>query len=74
MFIFKKISEFSSWIFNKVKLKHKAIIIVLCAVLGGHLCDTHYELSFPFFKIAFTCVAFIVVNSVKDIENGREER
>jgi hypothetical protein len=71
--LFKKISEFSSWIFRGVKLRHRAIILVLCALLGGNLCDTHYGFSFPFFKIAFTCVAFIVVGFVKEIEDGGQE-
>ena len=70
MIIFKKIGEFSSWIFKGVQLRHKAIIIVLCALFGGHLCDTHYGFSFPFFKVAFTCVAFIVVGFTKEIEDG----
>lgn len=72
MFIFKKIGEFSSWVLNGVKLRYKAIIIVLCALFGGRICDTHYEFSFPFFTIAFTCVAFIVVSFAEQIEDGRE--
>jgi hypothetical protein len=73
MFLLKKITQFSSWLLGGVKLRYKSIIIVLCALFGGHLCDTHYELSFPFFKIAFTCVSFIIVTLVQEIENGEEE-
>lgn len=73
MILFKKITEFSSWILRGVKLRYKAIIIVLCALFGGHLCDTHYGFSFPFFKVVFTCVSFIAVGLVKEIEDGEQQ-
>lgn len=73
MIFIKKLKEFSSWLFSGIKLRYKAIIIVLCALIGGHMCDTHYQFSFPFFKIAFTCVGFIVLAAVQQIENGGEE-
>lgn len=73
MILFRKINEFSSWILKGIKLKYKAIIIVVCAILGGHLCDTEFGFSFPFFKIAFTFVAFIVVSFINGIEDGEEQ-
>lgn len=73
MFFIKRLKELSSWLLSGIKLRYKAIVLVLCAILGGHLCDTHYQFSFPIFKIAFTCVGFIILSTVQQIENGEEE-